>query len=191
MSSSNESVETPPFRTAKAALAFAFNFSHGTVKKGFLAALVGSSRPGRGLSGLDGAGQAGLIRAEVGQLQPVRAHVLAGRFAPRSIPCTCRRACCAGFVLNGEWAQAVEWLTGHVLAHALSGTVSNFRLRRTLVVRYLGEEVSIARAANECHVKRDTAAEHNKRVVTYLGEQERMADIEIKGRLEAAGVVET
>lgn len=184
--------EPPPFRTVKGALAFAYNFSHGTVKKPFLASLAaGPSRPGRGLSGLDGAGQAGLIKAEVSQLLPVRAHLLAGRYSPKKAPCPCRRPCCAGYVLNRDWAEAVEWLTEHILKAALSGTVSHFRLRRALIVRYLGEEISISRVANDCHVKRDTASEHNKRVVTYLEEEERRAEYEIQGRLEVAGVIET
>lgn len=189
---SNESADTPPFHTVKGALAFAFNFSHGSVKKPFLASLAGASRPGRGLSGLDGAGQAGLIRAAVHELKPaVREQIIIGRFAPRKLPCTCRRACCAGYILSFEWAQAVEWLTEHILVAALAGTVSNFRLRRALIVRFFGEELSISRVANDCHVKRDTAAEHNKRVVTYLEEHERTAEIELKGRLEASGVIES
>jgi predicted DNA-binding protein YlxM (UPF0122 family) len=48
-------------------------------------------------------------------------------------------------------------------------------------VRFFGEELSISRVANDCHVKRDTAAEHNKRVVTYLEAHERVAEIELKG----------
>lgn len=188
----NEPFEPAPFRSVRGALAFAFNFSHGSVKKPVLASLSSPSRPGRGLSGLDGAGQAGMIRAAVGKLEPaVRMHVICGRYAPKKMPCTCRRRCCVGYVLNGEWAQAVEWLTEYVLRAALAGTVSNFKLRRAIVVRFLGEELSIASVANQCHVKRDTASEHNKRVVTYLAEHERLAEIELKGKLEAAGVIET
>lgn len=187
----NEPLEPPPFRSVRGALAFAFNFTHGSVKKPYLATLAGASRPGRGLSGLDGAGQAGLIKAEVSQLLPVRAHIICGRFAPKRVPCACKRVCCVGYALNIEWAQAVDWLTEYVLKAALAGTVSNFRLRRALVVRFLGEEVSIAGVANECHVKRDTASEHNKRVATHLEEHERMAEWELKGKLEAAGVIES
>lgn len=184
--------EQPPFRSVRGALAFAFNFSHGSMKKPFIASLAGASRPGRGLSGLDGAGQAGLIRAAVHELAPAaREQVLIGRFAPKKSPCACKRQCCAGYILNAEWAQSVEWLTEHILRAALAGTVSNYRLRRALIVRYFGEEISISTVANECHVKRDTAAEHNKRVVTHLEEHERMAEIELKGRLEASGVIET
>lgn len=181
--------EAPLFKTARGALLFAFNFTHGTVKKPFIASLVGGNRPGRGLSGLDGAGQAGMILAEVRQMEGVRQRILACRYSPQKNPCACRRPCCGGFVLNPEWAEAVEWLTDHILKAALAGTVSNFRLRRALVCRYFGLEISISRVADECRVKRDTAAEHNKRVVTYFQEQERVADIEIQGRLESAGVV--
>lgn len=187
----NEPLEPAPFRTVRGALAFAFNFTHGTVKKPFIASLTGSSRPGRGLSGLDGAAQAGLIKSAVSQLAPVRAHLIVGRYTPKKLPCPCKRQCCAGYLLNREWAQSVEWLTEYVLTAALAGTVSHFRLRRAIIVRYLGDEISIARIAGDCHVKRDTAAEHNKRVVLRLEEEERRAEVELKGKLEAAGVIET
>lgn len=185
-------LEEPLFRTTKGALAFAFNFTHGTTKKGALAGMMGGASPkGRGLGGLDGAGQAGMILAEVRELVGQRYRILTCRYSPPKTPCTCKAPCCVGFRLNRDWAEAIDWLAMHVQAAALAGTVSNYRLRRALVCRFFGEEVSMVSVANQCGVKRDTAAEHNKRVMHYLGEEERMAELEIGQRLYEVGLVES
>lgn len=182
--------DAPPFKTTHGALTFAFNFSHGGVKRPYLATLADKpAPPGRGLSGLDGAGQAGMIRAEVLQLSDVRRRILLLRFAPPQSPCQCRAPCCTGFRPNLEWREAHGWVAAHVLGAALVGTVSNFRLRQALVSRYFGQEKSMVKISEECQVKRDTASEHNKRVVAYLEEEERRAEWEIQGWLEARGVV--
>lgn len=178
------------FRSYREALSFAFNFTHGTIKRPMLATLAGGpSKPGRGLGGLDGAAQAGMIKAEVLKLPNVRRYILTGRYARPHSPCDCRRPCCSRLLPNAEWVEAVEWLNEHIMRMALAGTVSNFRLRRALVVRYLGHEMNLSRVAQECGVHRDTASEHNKRVVAYLTAEERQAELEIDAALHVAGVV--
>lgn len=184
--------EQPLFRSAHGALTFAFNYVHGSVKKPFLATLMGGSRTGRGLGGLDGAGQAGMIRAEVDQLEPARRRVLLLRYAPARAPCACKAPCCAGFRINPEWGSAVDWLAMHVLKTALVGKVSNYKLRQALVCRFFEpEKRSMVKISEECRVKRDTAAEHNKLVVAYFEEEEKVAEREIYGRLYDAGMIES
>ena len=190
MSSAVQAEANSPFRSLKGALLFAYNFTHGPLPQTAMAKMAGKPAPvGRGLSGLDGAGQAGMIKAAVGDLTPVRAHIITGRYANKTLPCPCKRPCCAGSILNGEWAAAVEFLTEHIFRAALTGTVSHFRLRRVLIVRFLGEEASIAKVAEMCGVHRDTAADHNKRVVEYLRHEEDVAEIELRGKLEASGLI--
>lgn len=184
--------ETALFKTWKGALAFAYNFTHGTMKPSAMAGLMGGARqPGRGLGGLDGAAQAGMILAEVSQLPHPRRHILTCRFAPAKTDCECRAACCQGFRLNRDWADSMQWLANHVHAAALTGTVSNYHLRRDLVRRYFGETVSMTETAARCGVKRDTAAEHNKRVVAYLAAEEHGAEQDIYGRLYGIGICES
>ncbi len=184
-----ERFDEPLFKSARGALLFAFNFTHGTVKKAALVTLMGGGSTGRGLGGLDGAAQAGMIKAEVHQLGQVRRRIIECRFAPPSQPCPCRRPCCSGEVVNLEWAESMSWLTEHILRQALTGTVSNYRLRRAILCRYFGQELSMTTVASQCGVKRDTASEHNKRVVTYLNEEERQANFEIEAKLYQAGVI--
>lgn len=179
----------PMFRTTKGALAFAYNFSHGAVKKPFLASMVGVSRPGRGLGGLDGAAQAGMIKAEVDKVGDPGRWIVAARFVPQKSPCSCGSACCVGFKLNPEWAGYVDWLTKHVHHLAKLGTFSHYHLRRALVVRYFGGEVSLKDVAAKCGINRDTASAHNKAVVEYLEAEERKAYHQLDGELHAQGLI--
>ena len=77
---------TPPFDSYIDALIFAFNASSENYDRPYMnrvaAPAVGS---GRGLGGLDGAAQAGMIRAEVRDLGRMREAILLARFAPRWI----------------------------------------------------------------------------------------------------------
>ena len=107
----DDNTEDPLFRSAHAALMFALNFRHGSIKMSGLARAMGGGRTGRGLGGLDGAAQAGMIRAEVERLTPVRRSLLVGRHAPQQVPCQCRQACCRGWVEGEDWREAVNWLT--------------------------------------------------------------------------------
>lgn len=179
----------PVFASAHAALKFALNFSHGTLKKNFLAQAQGGGAPGRGLGGLDGAAQAGMILAELGNLSSVRRYIQVGRFAPPSTPCACRSQCCSGARETPAWTEAVDYLTEYALAAGLTGTISHYRLRRALVMRYLGVRGSFVAMAAACHVNRDTASDNYRRFAEHFKTEERHGFYEIEGRLKAAGII--
>jgi len=196
-------IETPEvalFRSVNAALAFACNFKHGAVKASGMAMMYRTppgldneppKSPPRGLGGLDGAGTAGMILAEVEALQPrLRGHILVARFAVRALPCSCGKSCCSGWRANGEWLQALSAISDQVRADALAGCSVNYLLRHTLVKRYFGVRVGLSDAANAAGVDRDTASAHASRVIGYLKDHERLAQYAIEGKLKAAGIVE-
>jgi hypothetical protein len=180
------------FRSMNGALAFALNFRHGTLKPSQLSVMMGGSHPvGRGLSGLDGAAQAGMIRAEIDQLQPrVRGLILVAHFAPRSFPCPCRQACCSGHRPNGEWQQAISDIAVLVLSEALEGCSVNYGLRHAIIRRYFGVHKSLSEAAVQAGVHRDTASAHAAKIIPYLRGHDRAARFDLEARLKAAGVVE-
>lgn len=192
------------FRTVRGAMMFALNFKHGTLKQPSLVAMMGGARTGRGLGGLDGAAQAGMILAELGRVRHRRQAMLTARCAPPSLPCTCRSSCCREWRLNPEWDQAITLLTAHVLEEGLAGTVSHYRLRRAMVVRYfLGKEgkaprngvpsalkQSLADVAQACGVHRNTASSYNKAIVEHLRKEEQLATFEIEGLLKDAFIIE-
>ena len=185
------------FGSAHAALVFAFNFSGQSYDRPMMNRMAdGPKRSGKGLVGLDGAGQAGMIRREVADLGQLREAIITAYYAPRSLPCACRRPCCSGQTVNAEWSDAIGCITQAAVGQ-LSGMTSNYRLRRGIVMRAFGEKVSISELANVCGVNRDTAAAHNEKVSAWLmGRRHDRADglIEstkwaIAARLNDAGFV--
>lgn len=180
----------PIFTSAHAALKFALNFTHGTLKNGVLAGLQGGGGDGRGLGGLDGAAQSGMILAELSCLETVRRRAIEARLSPQTSPCACRSPCCRGSREHRPWAEAIDWLTQYVLVEGLTGTISHHRLRRSLVVRhFVGPKESFLEIANTCGVHRTTASEYYKAVVERLRAEERAGNYEIEDRLKKAGIV--
>ncbi|WP_439893219.1 hypothetical protein ACS7SF_25345 (plasmid) [Ralstonia sp. 25C] len=117
----------PIFESTENARRYAFSFSTQQYGKSAMARLYAPPGSGRGLGGLDGAGQAGMIRASVEKLSPAQQRVLAVRFAPAELSFACGHACCSGHAPNREWAAALEWLADHT-ALLFSGCLSNRRL---------------------------------------------------------------
>jgi hypothetical protein len=183
-------LEQPLFRTVNGALSFAFNFKHGHLKPSALATMMAGARPkGKGLGGLDGAAQAGMIREQVDSLG-LRGDILTARFAVRALPCPCRRPCSSGWRGNEEWLQAIAAISNHVRSVALKGTTVNFTLRLAIVRRYFGVRQSLADAAHASGVERHTASAHANKAITYLKAEEAQARYAIEAKLKASGVVE-
>jgi len=162
----------PLFESAHAALVFAFNFSAGPERSLMNKLAAPAKSKGRGLAGLDGAAQAGMVRAEVAALGRVSEAILVARFAPRSVPCDCRAACCIGYRPNREWVDAISYLADHVRTTALAGCTANGILRREYVVRYFtarDARVSIDELAERHDVARNTVSAHVGKVAALLG----------------------
>ncbi len=93
-----EITERKLFRTPQDALTFAFNYSMQQQDRPLMDRLAApAARTGKGLSGMDGAGQAGMICRVIGSLDNrYEEAALIARFAPRTIVCNCKSPCCAG-----------------------------------------------------------------------------------------------
>ena len=190
MSEAAALVDYPLFKSAKGAMLFAFNYSHGTIKRSALAGMMGGrSRPGRGLGGLDGAAQAGIIKDLVRSLGDTREAIVIARYEPRTIPCSCKSPCCRGFKDNPAWKNAIQLLTERAL-NVLAGHLSHYRMRQALVARFFGVRDNLNEIAKACGVNRDTASDHYKKIVVFLAEQERLGWYDLEDRLKAANIVE-
>ncbi len=180
----------PLFRSAHDALVFAFNFSMDLYDRPLMNKMADGPRQiGKGLSGLDGAAQAGFVRAELHTLGVIPEALLTARISPQGSPCECRRPCCSGKTINRDWAVAIETLTKHALV-PLSGCISHYRLRAAIVQKFFGASVSLADIAEICGVNRDTASDHNQRVVKMLKTEESAAWGRFEGRLIEVGMVD-
>ncbi len=158
------------FESAHAALVFALNYSMQQYDRPLMnKAMSGRTQgDGRGLSGVDGAGQAGMIRAELARLPPLYRAVLIVSAAPSDFPCECKAACCIGRKVNPEWQAAMSEVTTAAAAGALSGCVSNGRLRSALIQRLFGARATLADLAERHGVDEKTAGAHSVKLKRWL-----------------------
>lgn len=108
----------PIFKSAHDALVFAFNYSGQAFAR---TTIVPVASKGIGLGGLDGAAQAGIIRAEVKKLGQLQEALLTARYAPIWLPCDCGHPCCKGKVKNAEWEAAIPWIVLDVSKNLFQG----------------------------------------------------------------------
>lgn len=172
----------PVFDNTHHALTFAFRFSSQQYGESLLWKLqnrgLGS---GKGLVGLDGAGQAGMVLAEINRLEPIEIAALVARYAPRCEPCPC----CGADKTTAAWREAVEALAAWCEPMA----VSNLRVRRELVAKHFGVRVDFVALAARHGVNRKTVAEHYALIVRRLKELEARAQVVSDDALKLAGMV--
>lgn len=156
------------FRTPQDALVFAFNYSMQRQDRSLVDRMAAPSlRTGKGLSGNDGAGQAGMIRRELEQLSELERAVLVARFAPKSWPCACGSPCCSGHMPNPEYIAAIRTLEQAAMGR-LAGHLSVYRLRVRLIEKAMGTKIEISSLAKECGVSENTAAAHWKIIREWI-----------------------
>lgn len=189
MTEQNESL----FSCAHSALTFAFNYSGQQFDKSAMARLASSpSGPGKGLGGLDGAGQAGMIRNEVSQLGKIGEAVMIARTAPHANPCSCRAACCSGWHKNKEWVVAISVLADYMRSTALAGTTANGQARIACVARYFetkNRRSSLDEMSKDLGLNRNTIGAYASKVAKELKELEHSALCLIEDHLRDLGVV--
>lgn len=160
------------FTSGHDALVFAFNVSDQAYDRPMMNRLAAPSFGKGGLSGLEAPAQAGMIRAEVQTLGKLAEAIIIARIAPRSVPCHCRSACCAGHKPNKEWTDAISILADYVRTTALAGCTANGMMRREYVVRYFtrkDERISLEALAEKHDIHRDTVSAHAAKVALLLG----------------------
>lgn len=160
------------FTSAHGALVFAFNFSGQSYDRPAMNRLATPALgTGKGLVGLDGAAQAGFIRAEVKAMGKLAEAIIIARIAPRSTPCQCRSACCSGQKPNKEWTDAIATLSDHVRTTALAGCIANGLMRREYVVRCFSKKddrISLETLAEKHDIARQTVSAHAGKVMAYF-----------------------
>lgn len=124
-------------------------------------------RSGKGLGGLDGAAQSGMIRSELKAIGQTGEAILIARTAPRTIPCDCQRLCCAGHKPNAEYENAIGYLMQVAMEH-LAGHLSHYQLRRAILEKHFGAKISVTDVAEDCGVSRATASAHNTKLLSWL-----------------------
>lgn len=181
----------PLFSSAHAALVFTFNFSSACYDRPAMnkmaAPAVGT---GKGLGGLDGAAQAGFVRAELKLMGAIGEAMLTARVAPKFMPCECRRPCCAGNTPNVEYVEAINTLTRYALTK-IPGCLSHAQMRKAIVERHFGAPLQLSDIADKCGVNKNTAVSHNATITKAFIAEESAAWATFEDRLTQCGMVES
>lgn len=172
---SADEAESAAFRSVEAALRFTFGNRHRGEPDSLARHQKRVGAAPRFADAEERAAWAGDIRRRVATMSDVLQATLIVRFAPRALPCACRRACCSGWARNGEWADAVGMLTERSI-EAVAGMISNRQLRDGIVRRWSGaEKVNLGVLADRCAVHRNTAGKQAKLVRSWLEQRHRRA----------------
>lgn len=153
------------FSSAHAALTFAFNYSAQAVERPMMARMADKGGgTGKGLGGLDGAGQAGMILSKVKSLSRLHQAILRARFGERLANCPC----CGSPADDHDWITAIRVISDHAVTEALSSHVTSRILRDAIIARYFGKKLLLQDAAARANVSINTATKHNGLLVTWL-----------------------
>ena len=167
--------DSAAFRSVEAALRFAYGQRH----RGEPDSLARhQKRETRGAPMFEDAEEraawAGAIRRRLETLSPARRSVLVVRFAPRALPCSCRRPCCSGWAKNAEWTEACADLV-ELCIEAVAGQLANRQLRAGIVRKWSGERVNLGILAERCDVHRNPAGKQAKLIRKWLDRLEHQA----------------
>ena len=181
--------EEPLFKSADDALRYAFSYSGQAYDRPTMNRMAdGPHKSGKGLAGIDGAAQAGMIRAELKGIGGLFLAIVTASYAPTTFPCDCGSACCSGQKVNLEWAEAITTITQTAAGRVSCG--SNLRLRRTIVANCFlrkSDRKPIGDVADYCGVHRDTASDHNAKIALWLsGMRSRGSNPAIIGEIDRA-----
>lgn len=185
------------FSSAHAALTFALNFSGQQFGKSAVAALAAPAGggSGKGLGGLDGAAQAGMVRQELHNCGVLVESLLIARVAQDTTVCSCNSACCSGRKANKEYQDALGYLTLEC-AQFFSGMLSLYSVRRGLIRKHFGEKISLKELALDAGCNEKTVYAQNEKISKWLkgtdrenSGQEAKAWIVFEQRLQNAGLI--
>lgn len=159
------------FKSTDDALLFAFHYSGQSYERPLMNKLASNPTEfiANGLSGNDGAGQAGMIWSQVMRLSSMGQYVLYASYSSRAVKCDCARPCCSGWKPNPFWDACIIKIEEAAITRALSGCISNRILRRSIVRRLFGDKsIVLQDVAAKCGVHKDTASDHNIRIKKWL-----------------------
>jgi len=169
--SARDNFELPLFANPHDALTFAFNYSSQQYALSPMSKLMKTGiGSGKGLVALDGAAQAGIIRARVSQMPALQAACIVARYAPRFEECPC---CQSRDKMSDEYREAVATLAEWAIGHCAGITLRN--MRAAIIRSFFERGVSIADAAKQLNVPKATAYDQKARIHKSLKEIDQKA----------------
>lgn len=167
------------FESVDAALRFAYNFQ-GSPALSVVNQMANKPGPmGKGLGGLDGAAQAGIIRRKVASLGKLHESIIIAEYAQRSRLCPC----CSGPTFNQEWKDAIGYIADIVRTEALNDHRTTHPVRRACVEKFFGLKIPAVRISEQLGVDEDTIGKMIGKVRKYLTAEHNKAMNEIESSL--------
>lgn len=159
-------METELFENTEQALVFAYNY---TGQNCIIARLSPEPLPttGKGLGGLNGAAQAGMIRREVSSAGKLIESLITAKYAPMWLPCNCGHACCSGKIENREWSEAIPYIVLDVCKNALRGA-DRGAVVWCVKAYYSGSILPVRHIASMASVSEKTVTRHFPKIIRYL-----------------------
>ena len=158
--------DIPPFKSAHAAVIFALNYAHQQSPKTPMTALLRgpAGGSGAGLSGLDGAAQAGMILRAIDALTHDQRAVLIVRFGDFRSECPC----CGQPAPSAEWNEAMSYLASSVDLEGLPRIVRFAAIERAVCRRKWDSK----RLSHEHGLSLRTLQEQVRRLKARMGKAE-------------------
>lgn len=153
------------FADARSAVRWACTVE-GSAGRPLSARMLDRERPG-GDDWTETATQAGIIWRALKPLSGAPVATLVARAAPRTVPCRCRRPCCAGHRITPIWHEAIEILCAAALAAGLA--CKRYDERRALLIRAYGDHRKNNEIADELGIEEHTLGQHAKHLELWVG----------------------
>lgn len=175
-----------PFKSSHQAITFALNFSKSLYDAPVMNKMAQGPAPaGRGLGGLSGAGQAGMILSRLYSLPTLQSNVIVARLAPRWFDFEGPIVRKEGKRVNQDWQDAVKLL---IEASSFVSDAS-LNLREALVIKYAGGKIKLAEIADHTGLHRNTVSKHNAIIAGMLRREESKAWDAIETNFIDCGIV--
>lgn len=176
----------PLFHSALAAVRWALSDERVALQQSSLYRSPGS---GRGLSGFDGAGQAGIVISAVYRMGSPHADIVMADAASVKLACTCRRDCCSGWRSNQVWLDHVNFVTSWWI-ETNEPDCKRPRLVMGCVRRFFHENISLEAIGKRNGVSKALAVEANGVIVKPLKPIRDAAWVRLDSGLTSLGLLE-
>ncbi|PVX86461.1 hypothetical protein C7402_102297 [Paraburkholderia unamae] len=185
-----EAIHEGIFKSAEEAVTFACNYSGQQYAMSAMAKILkgGPCGSGRGLFGIDGAGQAGMVFAELDRLDYWQAVALVARRSPQNEECKCSNPCCRGWKMPTLFSEAMHELADEA-ARAMKSVPPKREFRVAVLMKYFGVKVHVLDRAESLRIPEDAAKRHATAIRNWIREIEKAGLTALSERLDAIGML--
>ncbi|MBP0714828.1 hypothetical protein ABXK61_16095 [Burkholderia sola] len=177
------------FETSRAACRWALRYAYEQYAMSPAAKLAGGAAmgSGKGLIGLDGAGQAGMVLAEIEALSRFEMAFVVAMCAQRSFECKCGDECCQGWRPNKMWKNAIEFISEFALEQT-DKSFANLTLRRMMIEKHFGVKHTSKEIAEAAGVSARTVNTRWREISDVLRAAEYPIWVRFDAKLEEIGM---